>query len=648
MRRRVANCARLLTAATVAVLLVAPAARSEPVEEGGVSIAPILPLAQLGGPASLAFYGIQGTETLNIPVPQGLEPVALNAVTQLPVNVRSATITVMQDDRLIGRVDVPPESNAGIVVPLAGARIVDNAVNVTLRTYLLPLDGYCLDPTNPLRLSQGDVVFAGMEQAPDTVADFLPPVLRALTIFVDGDPSPAEADAAVRLATAVAAQYGSQNPDIALATLADGQAVPAEPSAPLQRNIVIRESADVGVSLLDGVGMPTLLIAGPPAELANESRLLTSDLNRLALASKAVPGPLKSTPQLPGDETTLRKLGQPGVNATALSPQVTIGLDQTRLGRSANHVRVHLLGSHTPLPPSIGGQLVASIAGETIDRWPAETSGAVDRWVDVPAALVQRYTSVGLRLDISGNTGRCGEFQPLTLTIDGDSPVHSSPAHPPAPAGFQSMPQSLMPRTVVGVDPGFDNTRRAVAIMVGLQRLSALPIDTTVLPLQDAVTDAAPAVLISADEWTDERVTLPVAAGVSGEITVEQAGEPGEPTTLTLDPALAFASLQAVYDGRRSVLVATSNGAPEQLDALLGWLNEDVQRWSSLDGDALIATPGRQPVLVSTGQAASTTPAVTEGRTPALLAIGGALVALLAGGAWFAIHRRAKHSESRP
>ncbi|MGB2920523.1 MAG: hypothetical protein WA944_10315 [Mycobacterium sp.] len=62
-------------------------------------------------------------------------------------------------------------------------------MSVTLRTYLLPVDGYCLDPTNPLRLSDGSISFAGVEQAPAAVADFLPPVLRQLTIFVADDPT---------------------------------------------------------------------------------------------------------------------------------------------------------------------------------------------------------------------------------------------------------------------------------------------------------------------------------------------------------------------------------------------------------------------------------------------------------------------------
>lgn len=647
MKRFVDASARLLVTFTLALLLGLPTASAEPADGGGASIAPTLPLAQLGAPVDLAFYGVQGTESLIIPVPSGLDPVALNAITQLPVNVRNATITVMQDGRAISRVDVPTGDRVPIVIPLAGAQVVDNSVNVTLRTYLLPIEGYCLDPTNPLRLSEGNVTFAGVEQVPVAVADFLPPVLRALTIFVDAEPSQSESAAAVRLATAIASHYGGQNPDIVLAPLAGGRPGPEFPSGPLQRHIVIREDPATGVSMPNAGGVPALLISGPAEELANQTRLITSDLDRLALASKAVVGPLRSTPQLPGDQTTLRQLGQPGVNATGLSPQVTIGLDQTRLGRSARALRVHLRGSYTPLPEAINGQLVASIAGETIDRWAADPSGVIDRWVDVPDNHVQRYTSLGLRLDISGNTGRCGEFQPLTLTIDGDSKVESQAAQPPIPAGFQSMPQAMMPRVVVGIEPGFDNTRRAVAVLVGLQRLGALPIDPAVMSLSDATVDPAPAVLISPGHWADERITLPVRPGDDGLLTLEGVDGAGERTSLTLDPAQRFATLQAVHDGTRSVLIATSNQAPEELDALLSWLGQDMQRWSRLDGTALIATPGREPVLVAAGgQSPPAAPEPGAGGSPQLLGIGAVSAVLLAGAATIVIYRRAKRSRA--
>ena len=56
---------------------------------------------------------------------------------------------------------------------------------------------------------------------------------------------------------------------------------------------------------------------------------------------------------------------------------------------------MHLRGSYTPLPASVGGSVVAAINGETIDRWPTDGAGAIDRWVDIPNRLLQRYTNLG-------------------------------------------------------------------------------------------------------------------------------------------------------------------------------------------------------------------------------------------------------------
>lgn len=566
-----------------------------------MAVSPTLLLSDLGSDRDIAFYGQVGVATLTVPVPQGMVPASLNVTAQLPVNVRTATVTVSQDDRTIARVDIPPGEPVPVVIPLAGVRVVDNAVTVLLRSYLMPLDGYCLDPTNPLRLTDVTLSFVGNEVPPSTVADFLPPVLRKLVLYVSRTPSHAESDAVVHLATAIVAYYGKQYPQIEVVPLADPGSVPVGAAQPFERHIVVAEGADTGVSLYsDGGPMPALLIAGPSTELTNQTRLLTSSIARYALSTKAVVGPLDSAPQLPGNDTTIRLLGQPGVNATALNPLVVVGLDQTRIGRAVDKVRVHLMGSYTPLPQSVGGQVVASIGDETIDRWPADPSGVIDKWVDVPDNLLRRYTGLAVQVGISGNTGRCGEFQPITLTIDGETVVQSKPAIPPIPQGFQSMPQALMPRVQIGlVDGAFADTVRAVQIMTGLQRLSALPIDTEVMPIQEAIDSANPAVLISPAGWNYPAVTLPVSAPDAVPMTLNVFDDTGAATTLTLDPAVRFGSLQAVFDGRRSLLIATSNGAVDQLDDLLRWLGEDVRRWSAIDGVAVVAVAGREPVTVT-------------------------------------------------
>jgi hypothetical protein len=442
------------------------------------------------------------------------------------------------------------------------------------------------------------------------------------------------------------AHYGKQNTEVAVAPLDEGQTAPS-PSLPLERNVVIREQPDTGVALQGDTEVPSLLISGPPNELTNQTRAMWGDFGRLALSSKAVVGPLRSSPQLPPDVTTLRQLGQPGVNATALAPQVSIALDQTRLGRSAHDLRVHLRGSYTPLPSSVGGQLVAMIGGETLARWPTDNTGNIDYWVDVPDRLLQRYTNLGVAINISGNTGRCGEFQPITLTIDGDSPVESKLAKPPVPDGFQALPQALMPRVEIGIGESFDDTRRAVTILVGLQRLSALPIDTVVKSLEEAITSPNPAVLVAADGWTDERILLPVNGNSAGRIVVEGIDGTNEQGELALDPNLRFGSLQTLYEGKRTLLVATSNNAPQQLDALLSWLDSNVERWSRLTGSALIAAPDRNPVQVATAN--EEPPPSSTPRRSALLwwAIGPGVAAVVAMAAWLII-LRGRRSRGQP
>ncbi len=591
--------------------------------------APTISLGDLGSTPTLAFYGDRGVMSITVPVPRGLVPESLDALVEMPVNVGAGTIIAMQEDRTLSRVPLPRDGGP-VSIPLTGVRTEENAATVTLRSYLIPNEGYCLDSSNPLRLVGSAVRYVGVEAPPATVSDFLPPVLRQLNIFLPDSPSRVETDATLRLATAVVAHYGQQYPDVTVSAVGQNQNV--EPSGPMQRHVIIRESPQAGVALQGDTGVPALLITGSADQLTDQVRMLSSDVGRLALSSKAVVGPLRSSPVLPADVTSLRQLGQPGVNATALAPQVTIALDQTRIGRSAHNIRVHLRGSYTPLPSSVGGEIVASISGETIDHWPTDGSGAIDRWVDVPDRLLQRYVNLGVAVNITGNTGRCGEFQPITLTIDGDSPVESTAAKPPLPSGFQGLPQALMPRVEVGTDGGFDDTRRAVAIMVALQRLSALPIQTSVTSLDDAIGSANPAVLVSANGWSDTRITLPVNTNSTGQISVANADGKGEGATLTLDPVRPFGSLQTVYDGKRAVLVATSNNGPAELDELLNWINSDVPRWSRVSGNALVTMPDRGPVVMATDTGQEQAVVTAEDRFPWSWVIWGASIGLFAVG----------------
>lgn len=608
----------LALAVAVGLLAVgAPVSGAKPEDVGAVPGPLTLPLTDLGTTEPLAFYG-QGSQQLTVPVPTGLTPAALNAIVELPLAPRAGMLTVTQDERTITRVPLPATDQAPIVIPLAGARVVDHWATVVLRTYLLPADGYCVDPTNPLRLTNPTITYAGTEQPAATVADFLPPLLRKLTIFLPQSPSKAESDAALRLATTITAQFGKQAPAIAVVPLSDGQAAPPTPAAPMERYVVLKEGPDTGLSLNGTPGMPWLLISGPPDALKSQVRLLFTTLSGLALSPKAAVGPLKLQTPSARDSASLRDLGQPGANtAGGLSPQVTIALDQTRFGGPVHNVGVHLQGSYTPVPPEKNGQIVASIGGETIAHWAADGDGVIDRQVDVPDRLLKRNTNLDVLLSVSENTGRCGDFNTvgpgdsvLKLTVDGDSVVTVSPASPPVPDGLQAMPQALTSDVQVGIGTNaLEDTKRAVAILVGLQRMSALPIATTLTSVQDAIDSAKPAILIAADGWKHPNVALPVSVASEGPITVDTVdAASGTSVTLMLDPQRPIGSLEAAVDRGRSLLVATSNGSAAQLDELLGWLNGDKELWPSLKGDAVVSTPGREPQTVDIATTAPETP----------------------------------------
>jgi hypothetical protein len=154
-------------------------------------------------------------------------------------------------------------------------------------------------------------------------------------------------------------------------------------------------------------------------------------------------------------------------------------------------------------------------------------------------------------------------------------------------------------------------------------------------------------VLVDADGWTDDRITLPVNGNAAGKILVEDVDGTGEQGELTLDPGLRFGSLQTMYDGKRTLLIATSNDSPDQLDVLLGWLDSNVERWSRLTGNALIAAPGRDPVLVATASR-EPSPSPTESRpAPMWWAIGAGVIAVVAVAAGLII-LRSRRSRGQP
>ena len=596
--------------AVVVLLCAAPGAAAEPTNVDPVN-SRTLSLSDLGSSNTISFNVNRDvtSSTVGFPVPPGLTPVSLQTVLEVPANLRFGKLTVTQNDRTISRLDLPAQDQAPLIIPLTGVQVSGNWATVTLTISATATDGFCWNPLSPIRFVNTAVTFAGTETAPTTVAAFLPPVLRKLTIAIPAKPSQPESDAAVQLAAAMTVRYGGQRPNLALVALPDGAPAVPNPPMPFERQIVIKEGPDKGLSLQDDA---TLVISGPGGELTNQTRLLSDDSLQYALSRKAVVGTLPNQPKLIDNTTTLQQLNRSGLTSEALWPQVGIDVDQSRFGRSLQGIRVHLIGSHTPLPSNFGGDVTASVGGETVDRWPSPADGNIDRWVTIPDRLLKRASTLQISVHTTGDSGHCGDYLPMVLKIDGSTAIQAHTAETPVPPGFQSLPQALMSPVQIGIGAdAFGDTVRAAQIAAGLQEASAVPLTTVVSSVKQALDSGHGAVLVSSDGWTNDAVALPFSAN-QGHITVQGVDPKGQNTTLTLDPAIPAGSLQTVYDGKRTLLIATSNGAPAQLDALLQWLSGERGRWSTLSGRAIVSVPGAEPVSVPTPPTDIWAPAAPE------------------------------------
>lgn len=557
-----------------------------------------LALPALGMGKSLTFPGGQHQVSLVLPVLPGLAPTALLGTIQLPPHVARGTIEVTSGDRLVDRVELPLGAPAPIRISLAGAEVKNHAIALTLTSSLLPEPGWCVTDWwgRPLTLADASVVYTGEELQPTTVADFLPPILNKLTIYIPAKPTDAESNTALSLGTAVVARYGRQPVVVDVRPIGTDSRIPDHTPGFLERQVVIGESADAGLRLTELGPAPVLRITGDRRTLPDQTRLLVSDLSEIAISSGAVAVSLPKAPTMSPDSTTLSELGQTQLSATSLGAvRVDFGIDQSRIGRPSRDVRIRLLGNYTPLPDIMSGAITVEANGKYVDGWPLTSDGRIDRWISVPNDLLTRFTTIGVTLHQTGLTNGCGLERPVTLTIDPDTEITSKAANPPVPGGFDALPQALQPQVLVGMrEPGFADTVRASTILTGLQRLAVVPLRPEVVAFDRAADSRTPAVLIAADGAVPSSIKLPLDPD-SDELTVTSTDADPDSATIRIDPSVAMGSLQTTWSGGRTVVVATSTKAPSRLDRVLDWLNADLDRWQQLHGAAVFQAGDREP-----------------------------------------------------
>ncbi|MGW5339604.1 hypothetical protein ACWEQD_14450 [Rhodococcus pyridinivorans] len=571
----------------------------EPTPPGEVAF----PTRNLGLGPNIEFRGNSDVVTLAFPVPAGNTPAFLDTTAELPTNVARGWIDVVSDGRLLTRVELPPGGAiVPLSIPLAGAKVENGAAVVSLDLHLVAVDNICPDDwtLGSVRLRDGLVRYAGTPAAPQAVADYLPPVLDRLELYLAEDPTDAEAGVALDLAATVSARYpGRQVPVDVRELPANG--LPPAADTPLVRQIVVSEGDQTGAEVVPVPdGPPALYVRGDAQTLLDQVGLVNSILSGLAVGSDVAVGTFDVPPILAPDSTTLYDLRVSDLETSGLGlADVHLFLDQTEFGRPVRDVRIDLQGTYTPLPATQGGSITVSVGDIMLDSWAADASGVIDRVVTVPNSALGRLTDISVELRTTGAQQQCGLQQPVTLRIDGGSRVFSTLADPPLPVGFPSLPQTLMPKVDVATsDRSLVDVARAVELVAGLQSLTSRPLDPEWVTIDEALASSGPAVIVAANGLLPEDLQsqLPLVRTEDRRFEVRNAD--GESTSLTFGTEVDFASLQVVRDDGRTVLVATSTGAPEELDRTLDWLAAEPGRWFELEGSVLFTAPDREPITL--------------------------------------------------
>ncbi|GHP17921.1 membrane protein [Rhodococcus sp. NKCM2511] len=658
---RIVRAASVTALAVVPILLSVTTASAQPGDQDQPTAASADELSRFTFPelglGQSTTVDLTGPRTrVTVPSPAGAVPSTLNAVLTTPAWLDRGWVDVESDGRPITRIALDGAApTTPVSIPLAATRTVDGVIPLDLIPSVIPDDRYCPDPdSDAVRLIDATVDYSGAPAVPGTIADFLPVLLRKLTLFVPATPDRETITAATTVATSVVHHYGAQ--PVQVEVRPDSELQGAVPDGSFERSIVLTKNSDAGAELIYPVEQapPRLYLAGTGSDLTDQARLITSDLSQIAIGTSALAGPGAPQARLAPDSITLDDLGIGAVSGTGGSTATaSVDIDQTRLGRSAGSVSVHLIGSYTPG----AGSVRASVDGSPLEVWEADDTGRLDRWIDIPDTALSRVGTLDVSVDHpSASSGSsCAAAAETTVTVASSTLVRSTDSSSPVPLGWRSMPQALMPQFDIALaDESYAGVVRAVTLAIGLQRLSSLPLDPEVVSMEQALDGSAPAVVISPVAELPDSVTLPLSSVDETTFRITDPEAAGGATELTVDIAEPLATMQVTSVRSNAVLVASWNSAPDELDGMLSWLDADPARWFALNGDILFAAQNTEPMSLSSSalSGADAAAAATDDGTSdrmVVVVVGVGLAVLAVGGvAAFVFAVRSRRSARDP
>lgn len=538
---------------------------------------------QFGRAETLELRGANAEARVDIPMPTGVTAASVSGQIGAAVNITSGRVDVL-DGRgaALGRIPVPVDApNVAFTIDTSGAKTVNSVLTLkfVLRSANPPTDTCA--PTPAVTLSSLATSLEGRSPFPDTVAEFLPPYLDAVTIWTGPDPSADQQQAALTLTAVLTRAYRPIPVRIEVDT---SNRIPAG-DIPGRRLITIREGPQAGVEVENpATPQAVLAITGRGPELSNQTALFLDRLSALAQSRSATINSETNQITPTSSIMTFEQLGIAVSASVSGTTTVYAGFDGAAFAVGPiESASLNLRARYTPIADDQSSVLIRSgtyvLATERLN-----SSGVLELTFDIPPQTIN--SDIGMALELQyfpsggGEAGGCAPLNDrMTFAVDPRSTVEVTPGA--ANSGFGSLPAAFTPEFNVSLDnPGLIDYAAQAINLIG-QRTATL-LRPQVVSLEEGAASGVALLAVTSGEDV-ARFGMQPPVGVDGSGTVDIDG--------TVDTGAALngplAVVQSFTDNERLVLTISVPIRRELADKNFDYIRQLDNGWSSLTGDVV-------------------------------------------------------------
>lgn len=478
----------------------------------------------------VALVTPSGDTFFSIYVPTGTIPVRFEATLLIRGAVNNGIATITTPTNVYPVNLTTHAGTTSFSAPLNAADVTNGLISIQVaidlnlnEKYIVP-NACSVSSDVVAQIETASAILRGSVQTPKVLADFWPPQLNQVNVYVPNLRGQSAAEqrsaelASMQVAAIVAQQYGTST----VIDIKEG-APPSQHINPLVRNVAIEPSirgVTSELALVDAGTAPVLTIRGSGSALVAEARAISRSALTLATSSVVTSVSATSPTANPASVTvkpdgtrqiTLAQLGLTTPLEGLGTVDQTLFLSQDQFGASIGSLQIRIQASYTP--PPIGGvaSFTVLIGNYVVASQRLGTSGVLTMDSYVPASVLSRSQTVDFRLDYSPPGGYCHSgLVPVVVTMTPSSGFSATPGQT-LPAGFSRSPQNVASGFNVDLVANNDtNLIDACELIVSLSQILPFEPNVTLVSPSDATKGSETELVVGAGRNTSVKFHAPL------------------------------------------------------------------------------------------------------------------------------------------